>query len=64
MNYAPYGSYIEMIARTAQELRIPMSHTPNDDEYMSVLSYRVDQEIIAARRRLAKLENFRHSFSQ
>lgn len=51
------------LARIAQCLHVPMTHSVKDEEFMPVLSYRVDQEIAAAEQRLADLKRLRDSFT-
>jgi hypothetical protein len=46
---------LESVERTAKSLRVPMTHTPRDAEYPSVLRYRIGQEIAAAEQRLDNL---------
>jgi hypothetical protein len=60
---AAYITLKENLAREARSLRIPMTHLPKDEEYMPVLSYRVDQEIAAAERRVRELKLFRDRFT-
>jgi hypothetical protein len=55
--------YIESLAREARALRVPMTHTTRDDEFMPVLSYRVDQEIAAAEERIEALRRLRDRYS-
>jgi hypothetical protein len=57
------SEYLATLSREAARLRIPMSHVPGDNEYMPVLSYRIDQAIVAARRRLEELQALRDSYS-
>lgn len=45
------------IAVTAKTLRVPMTHVPQDPEYLEVLAYRIGQEIDAAEFRLRNLRN-------
>ena len=56
-------SFKLQLAQRAKALRVPMTHTPRDEEFMPVLSYRVDQEIAAARKRLEALKQLRDSFT-
>lgn len=48
-------SKIEQIARDAQTLRVAMTHVPKDREYVSVLRYRIAQEIKSAEKRIEAL---------
>lgn len=48
---------MERIAREVRILRVPMSHTPRDAEYLRVLAYRVEQERAACERRLVQLSS-------
>lgn len=43
------------IERDAKTLRVPMTHVARDDEYASVLRYRIAQEIASAEKRVAAL---------
>jgi hypothetical protein len=56
-------SFTESLAREAKRLRVYMTHTPRDDEFMSVLSYRVDTEIARTEERLAELKALRDRYS-
>ena len=47
---------LEDVEREAQALRVPMSHTTADAEYLPVLAYRIEQEARAAQRRLDRLQ--------
>jgi hypothetical protein len=49
------ASTIESIETRAKHLRVPMTHVPRDPEYLSVLEYRIGQEISAAEHRVASL---------
>jgi hypothetical protein len=57
------GDFAESLAQHASYLRVPMTHSPNDDEFMSVLSYRVDQELAAAELRVASLKELQDRYS-
>lgn len=63
MNDPAYQEYLAPLARRAQELRVPMSHTPRDEEFMPVLAYRVDMEIVRAEERIAALRALRAQFT-
>jgi len=51
------------LQREARSLRVPMTHDASDEEYMPVLSYCVDQEIMRASRRVRELKLFRDRFT-
>ena len=51
------------LAHEAKLLKVYMTHTPKDDEFMPVLAYRVDQEIVAARERLEALQRLRDKYT-
>ena len=50
---------MEQLAKTAKELRVPMTHTTRDDEYADVLAYRLDQEIASAERQAVAMRELR-----
>lgn len=56
-------SHTERLSRIAKALRVPMTHWHSDDEFMPVLSYRVDREIAKAKERLANLERLRDLYT-
>jgi hypothetical protein len=57
------GSFAESLAKHASYLRVPMTHAPSEVEFMSVLSYRVDQELAAAELRVASLKELQDRYS-
>lgn len=50
---------VQQIERTAKSLRVPMTHVARDDEYLSVLEYRIEQELTKAEQRIAALRNLK-----
>lgn len=55
--------YIEALARDAKALGVYMTHATHEGEFMSVLSYRVDQYIAAHERKLAALKALRDRYT-
>jgi hypothetical protein len=55
--------FAEGLAREAKRLRVFMTHTPRDSEFMPTLSYRVDQEISRCEERLEALRRLRDRYS-
>lgn len=56
-------AFRESLAKEGRRLRVPMTHATRDDEWMSVFSYRVDQEIAASERRARELRALRDLYS-
>lgn len=60
---ADTNDFVESLDKERKRLRIYMSHATNSDEYMSVLSYRVDQAIAATEQRLIDLKKLQGRYS-
>lgn len=56
-------SFTESLASEAKRLRVYMTHSPNEPEFMPVLSYRVDQLIAQKEREIAELKALRDRYS-
>jgi hypothetical protein len=56
-------SFKAKLERERKRLGVYMTHTPRDDEYMPVLSYRVDTEIARTEQRLEELKALRDMYS-
>lgn len=58
------NTFKDELAEEAKRLRIYMTHDPQSDEFMGVLSYRTGQAIAATERRLVELNKFAGRFSK
>lgn len=58
-----YYAHLETLDAERKQLRIYMTHSVRDNEYMSVLSYRTSQAIAACEEQLAALRKFQGKFT-
>ena len=58
-----YENFSSFLASEAKRLKVVVCQEPHSDEFMSTLSYRVDQAIVAGEERVAELKRLRDRYS-